>query len=115
MQEVNGTVGKALEADAESRRAQGRNAGSVKAWEADTESVKPWEADTESMKTREADTGSGKAWEADTGSGRMRAAEIGDRMTGDREQAENPGVHMTACPVVLNGQAEARKLWGNIS
>ncbi len=94
MQEVNGTVGKALEADAESRRAQGRNAGSVKAWEADT--------------------GSGKAWEADTGSGRMRAAEIGDRMTGDQEQAENPGVHMAACPVVLNGQAEARKLWGNI-
>ena len=103
MQEVNGTVGKALEADAESRRAQGRNAGSVKAWEADTESVKPWEADTESMKTREADTGSGKAWEADTGSGRMQAAEIGDRMAGDREQAENPGVHMAACPVVLNG------------
>ena len=55
------------------------------------------------MKTREADTGSGKAWEADTGSGRMRAAEIGDRMTGDQEQAENPGVHMAACPVVLNG------------
>lgn len=44
-----------------------------------------------------------KAWEADTGSGRMQAAEIGDRMAGDREQAENPGVHMAACPVVLNG------------
>ena len=45
----------------------------------------------------------GKALEADTGSGRMQAAEIGDRMAGDREQAENPGVHMAACPVVLNG------------
>lgn len=56
----------------------------------------------------------GKALEPDTGSGRMQAAEIGDRMAGDREQAENPGVHMAACPVVLNGQAEARKLWGNI-
>ena len=73
MQAVNGTVVKALEADAGSRKAQGRNAGSVKAWEADTES------------------------------GRMQAAEIGDRMTGDQGQAENPGVHMAACPVVLNG------------
>lgn len=45
----------------------------------------------------------GKALEPDTGSGRMQAAEIGDRMAGDREQAENPGVHMAACPVVLNG------------
>ena len=63
MQAVNGTVGKALEADAAS------------------------------MKTRE----------ADTGSGRMQAAEIGDRMAGDQGQAENPGVHMAACPVVLNG------------
>ena len=83
MQAVNGTGRKALEADMESVKVQGRNAGSVKAWEADT--------------------GSGKAWEADTGSGRMQAAEIGDRMAGDREQTENPGVHMAACPVVLNG------------
>ena len=45
----------------------------------------------------------GKALEADTGSGKMQAAEIGDRMTGDQGQAENPGVHMAACPVVLNG------------
>lgn len=44
-----------------------------------------------------------KASEADMESGRMQAAEIGDRMAGDREQAENPGVHMAACPVVLNG------------
>ena len=83
MQEVNAPGRKALEADMESVKVQGRNAGSVKAWEADT--------------------GSGKAWEADTGSGRMQAAEIGDRMAGDREQTENPGVHMAACPVVLNG------------
>lgn len=45
----------------------------------------------------------GKALETDTGSGKMQAAEIGDRMAGDQEQAENPGVHRAACPVVLNG------------
>ncbi len=89
MQAINAPVGNVLEADTESRKVQGRNAGSVKAWEADAESVKTREAGTESMKGRE----------ADAGSGRMRAAEIVGRMAGDRGQTRNPGVHMAACPV----------------